>query len=135
MAARDMPDGRTDALLLQPCERVERLPGRVLVEHGEVAIAADAPRRAPELDRDDNKPYQPQDEEQEAANHDNRWEQASLEYEKQQHADEQDGDAGDGYVVGEVPSGRSQHQWQQPNLKHRGLRTMVYSTGAAAASG
>jgi hypothetical protein len=98
-----------DTPLLQPGQRLHCLPRWLWIraKHKQVAIGADGPRRPPELYRNDDKANYPEDEQDEAAYHDDRWEQTALEDEPEEKQDECDDEGGDGDVIWEVPVGET----------------------------
>lgn len=69
----------------------------------QVASALDGTTRPPELDRHDDQPDQPHDEEDEGAHHDNGRQQAAVGDEPEDAADAEYGNRSNGDVVWEIP--------------------------------
>jgi len=63
---------------LEPRKGLQRIALRVPVKHPQVALAIDGTLGTPQLDRHDDKPDKPEDEDEECAYHDDGGEQPVL---------------------------------------------------------
>lgn len=92
-----------DGLLLHPRQRCRRQSFGVLVEHGQIAVAANTAGRSPELNRQHDQAHHPQHKQHEAANHHNRRKQPLLIDEHEHSQDKHNAERADRDEVRKVP--------------------------------
>lgn len=94
---------RTDTILHQPTQRVRILPRHRSSFHVEVTRRVHSSIPAPQLYRDDNQTYDPEDKKDEWAYDHNARKKLTLGDEEEEDEDEEDREAGDCDPVGEIP--------------------------------
>jgi hypothetical protein len=92
----------TNTMLLQISQRIHTLPMTLRRIDIKLTIAINT-TGAPQLDRIDDEPYNPEDEQYESPHYDDSGEQLPLRDEPEHGEDEEDREGGDGNPVGEIP--------------------------------
>jgi hypothetical protein len=90
-------------VLLQPSQRLNRRPIRILPNNINITLRIDIARWPPKLNARDDEPHQPQDEEDEGAQDHDPGQQRALRYQPEHEREVDDRERRDSNPIGEVP--------------------------------